>query len=82
MDNFNLEYHYGMFLNRMNLQEPFMHPQQKKQLKETFYAASGQMLLLLRDEISKLDEDEAMAAFEDMMSQVQNFFLSQNNKSN
>lgn len=41
MDNFNLEYHYGMFLNRMNLQEPFMHPQQKKQLKETFYAASG-----------------------------------------
>lgn len=82
MDNFNLEYHYGMFLKRMNLHEGNMHPEQKKQLKQTFYGASGQMLLLLRDEISKLEEDEAMAAFEDMMNQVQNFFLSQSNKSN
>ena len=82
MDNFNLEYHYGLFLKRINLREENMHPEQKKQLKETFYGASGQMLLILRDEISKLEEDEAIAAFEDMMNQVQNFFLSQSNKSN
>lgn len=82
MQEFNLEYQYQLYLQNMSLSESKMHPEQKKQLRQTFFAASGQMLLLLRDEISKLDEEVAIKILSDLLQQVTHFFLSQNNNSN
>lgn len=77
MDKFNIEYQYQLYLQRLNLSEDMMHPQQKIQLRKTFFGASGQMLLLLRDEVTKLDEDKAVEAFRDMIGQVSRFFISE-----
>jgi hypothetical protein len=40
------------------------------------------MLILLRDELSKLDEDKAIEKMQDMINQVGEYFLSITNKQN
>lgn len=82
MQEFNLEHQYQLYLQRMALSESRMHPQQKIQLRQTFFGASGQMLILLRDELSKLEEEKAMETLQDLINQVGNFFLSETNKMN
>lgn len=82
MKEFNLEHQYQLYLQRMALSESTMHPQQKIQLRQTFFGASGQMLILLRDELSKLEEDKAMETLQDLINQVGNFFLAETNKMN
>ena len=82
MQEFNLEHQYQLYLQRMALSESTMHPQQKIQLRQTFFGASGQMLILLRDELSKLEENKAMETLQDLINQVGNFFLAETNKMN
>jgi hypothetical protein len=82
MQEFNLEHQYQLYLQRMALSESTMHPQQKIQLRQTFFGASGQMLILLRDELSKLEEEKAMETLQDLINQVGNFFLAETNKMN
>ena len=52
-----------------------MHPMQRKQLKETFYAAVVQTLILLKDEISLFPEDVAVPMLESMEEEARTFFL-------
>lgn len=82
MKIFNLENQYQLYLKRMGLIESTMHPQQKIQLRQTFFGASGQMLLLLRDDLSELEEEKAMETLQDLINQVNNFFLSEMGKMN
>lgn len=82
MSEFNLEHQYQLYLQRMALSESTMHPQQKIQLRQTFFGASGQMLILLRDELSKLEEEKAIETLQDLINQVANFFLAETNKMN
>ena len=70
---FNLEHQYKLYLQRVNLDESKMHKQQKTQLKLTFMAACGQMLLLLRDDISELSEEEGVKVLEDLTNQVSKY---------
>jgi hypothetical protein len=73
--NFNLEEQYQLYLKRVALKESEMHPTQKKQLRQTFMGACGQMLLLLRDDLGKLEEPEAIEAMQNMLNQVSDYFL-------
>lgn len=82
MQEFNLEHQYQLYLQRMALSESKMHPLQKIQLRQTFFGASGQMLILLRDELSKLEEEKAMETLQDLINQVGNYFLAETNKMN
>lgn len=82
MNEFNLEHQYQLYLQRMALSEKTMHPQQSIQLRQTFFGAAGQMLILLRDEISKLEEKEAVDTLQDLINQVANFFLAETNRIN
>lgn len=75
MDQFNLETQYNLYLSRVGLHEDKMHTQQKKQLREAFYGACGQILILLKDELSKLEEDKAVEVMESMIQQITTFFL-------
>lgn len=78
----SLEEQYQLFLQRMGLNELEMHPQQKRQLKQTFYGAFGQCLVIMRDEITRLPEDQAIIECQDMFDQVGNFFLKETQKHN
>jgi len=82
MEKFNLEYQYQLYLKRMKLHEDKMHPQQKKQLRETFMGASGQLIILLRDDVAALPEDEGVKTMKDMLNQVADYFLKATNKAN
>ncbi len=79
---FDLEYQYQLYLSRTKLKETLMGPGQKKETRQAFMAACGQMLLLLRDEISEMEEEQAAEIFQDMLQQVTEYFMKAANKSN
>lgn len=79
---FNLEYQYQLYLKRMALSEDSMHPEQRKQLRQTFMGAAGQMILMLRDDLTKLDDDKACDILQDMVNQVSTFFMKENCREN
>lgn len=82
MERFSLENQYQLYLKRMKLNESKMHPEQKKQLKETFFGATGQMLLLFRDGLTELSDEDAIKQMQSMLDQIGNFFLKATNKFN
>lgn len=71
---FSIEELYQSYLKLVHLSEATMHPQQRIQLKDSYYAACGQMLLLMRDDIALLDENDGVNALQDMLNQVHIFF--------
>lgn len=77
---FNLEYQYQMFLQLVALSENEMHPQQKIQLRQSFMAACGQMMILMRDEVTKLPTTDAAEVMNDLMNQVGEYWESQTNQ--
>jgi hypothetical protein len=79
---FNLEHQYQLYLKRVNLKENEMQPIQRNQLRQTFIGACGQMLILLRDELSEFEEDKAIVIMQNMLNQVSDYFLKENNKIN
>lgn len=78
-ENLNLEQQYLFYLNKVNLKIDQMHPQQKIQIKQAFYGACGQMLILLRDTVGGLSEEEAMKAFDNLLNQVANYWINPKN---
>jgi len=72
---FSIETQYQLYLKRIQLKEEDMHEQQRIQLRQTFYGACGQMMLLLRDDLARLEEMHGVMVLQDMMDQVQTYFL-------
>lgn len=72
---FDLEHQYQLYLGRVNLSESKMHPTQCKVLRDTFFGAVGQTLILLRDEVGELEEAEAIVTMKSLLDQVGNHFI-------
>lgn len=72
--NFDIEYQYQFYLKKVKLEESKMHSVQKTKLRETFFAACGQMLLLMSQDLSELEEDKAIEELDNMLKQVQDFW--------
>lgn len=79
---FNLEHQYQLYLERVGLKESQMPPIQRKELKRAFMGACGQMLILLRDEVGELDENEALEVYKDLLEQVGKFWLTETKRVN
>ncbi|WP_417867995.1 hypothetical protein [Xanthomarina gelatinilytica] len=70
-----LEYQYQEYLKKIGLNESQMHPVQKVETKRAFFGACGQMLLLFRDNLATIeDEDRAVLTMEDLFNQVKIFW--------
>lgn len=82
MEKYQIEYQFKLYLQRVGLAGKVLHPEQDKQLRQAFYGAFGQLLFLMRDDVSELDEDAAIAVLEDLKKQVGEFFLRENSRSN
>lgn len=83
MEKFNIEEQYQLYLQRISLNEKTMHPLQRIQLRQTFFGAFGQALILMRDEVGAIEnEDEAIEVMKNMINQVGQFFLSETNRNN
>lgn len=74
MSPFNIEHQYQAYLKRMALDERTMHREQKRQLRQTFFGAWGQLLICMQEDVAELPELQAVATFESMKMQVQHFF--------
>lgn len=79
---FNIEHQYQLYLQRMALNENNMHPEQRKQLKETFFGAFGQCVNVFRDEITQLSDEDAMETMTSIWNQVGEFFMKKTGKLN
>lgn len=77
MDKFTIEYQWQFFLGLCKITKKQMHPIQYNEMKKAFYGASGQILLLLRDEIAELSDDDAYEKLEDMAHEIDIFWKSQ-----
>lgn len=72
--NFQIAHQYQLYLVRMKLNEADMHPEQKIQVKQAFYGAFGQLLVLMREEIAALPERSGVRVLEDLTKQVADFW--------
>ena len=79
---FDLEHQYQLYLKRVGLKEENMHPVQKTETRRAFMGACGQMLILLRDDLGVLEESKAIEIMQDMINQVQVYFMKETNKFN
>jgi hypothetical protein len=75
--NFNVEFQYQQYLRRMALEEKLMHPAQRVQLRQTFYGAFGQLLILMRDKVSNYPEDQAVQILQNMLDQCNAYWVTQ-----
>jgi len=74
-EKFNLEVQYDMYLKRVGLNQTAMHPIQNKLMKDSFLAACGIMLVMLRDDLGAIDDEmEAIYVMENLMTQVSMHF--------
>lgn len=80
--DFDVEYQYQQYLLRVGLNEYEMGDTQRQQLRQTFYAATGQTILLFRDDLPNLSDDEAVQAIKEMINQIANFFQKENGREN
>lgn len=70
----SIEEQYQNYLKKVKLDEKDMAPEQKSQLRTTFYAACGQMLLYLRDEVGQKTELEAMKEMQGLVQEAADYF--------
>lgn len=77
-----VEKQYQLYLKHAGLSESGMHPVQRVETKRTFFAACGQMILFLRDEVSELPEEKAVNVLEKMKNEVLNFFQKESDRTN
>lgn len=79
---FKLEHQYQLYLQRVDLKEENMSKEQRKQLRQTFMAACGQLIILLRDDMAELPEDEGVEIMESMLNEIGDYFLTISGKAN
>ena len=80
--NFDLEKQYQLYLKRVKLNESTMHPMQRIETKRAFMGACGQILFLFRDELSELEENDAVEQMEKMKNQVVQYWNNQSRGQN
>lgn len=78
MADYNIEKQYQLYLQRVKLSEEQMHPTQRQEMRRAFFGAAGQMLVMLRDDLSELPEGKAVLVLENMHKEVQAFWEIQN----
>ncbi|AFD05977.1 hypothetical protein [Solitalea canadensis] len=83
MEQFDLNEQYKLYLQRVGLKEVHMSPIQRIETKRAFFGACGQMLLLMRDDIGAIEDDnKAIEAMDNLLNQVGNFWLNESGKHN
>jgi hypothetical protein len=72
---FNVEHQFQLFLERVELSEEYMSFTQRKVMRDTFFGAWGQLILLLIVDIPELPDVEGMKALDNMKIQVYEHFI-------
>lgn len=79
---FTIEQQYQQYLKLVRLSEENMHPVQKTETRRAFYGGCVQLLLILRDGVAELPEDEAVQVMEDLLEEARDFWRKELGKTN
>lgn len=71
----SIEKSYEFYLKKVGLSEDKMHEDQKRETRRAFYGAWGILLNEHLKKLADLKEEEAVRAIEDMVVQVEAFWL-------
>jgi len=76
-----IEEQYQLYLKRIGLPEKMMHPKQKVQLRQTFFGAWGQFLLMIQ-EGDEMTDEKFGENIDNMTNELKEYWLSQKIKLN
>lgn len=82
MKTFDLKELYKEYLQTTGLDEGEMRAIQKQETRRAFYGGCGHMLMLMLNEVSKLEESEGAKVLDDVLNQVGNFWIAETNSHN
>lgn len=71
---FDIEYQYQQFLTKFKLIEKDMHPVQKMQLRDTFFAGVALTIELIEGEAANLSEEASVLVIGGMLRQINDHF--------
>jgi hypothetical protein len=76
--DFTIDQQWRRFMERCGI-DPETFPEiQVQEMSRAFYGAMGQMLLLFRDELADLSEEDGIKHLEKMLEEVVEFWTEQN----
>ena len=71
---FNIDHQWSLYLERVGLKGKKINPNAYREMKQAFFGAFGQSILLLRDEVAALPEEDGMEVLDGLINQVGNYF--------
>ncbi len=77
MIRFNIEAEFQAYCNRVGLDLDSCSPVQVIETRRAFYAALGQLLVFLRDDLSSLSEDDGVVELQRLHEEVGAFWKRQ-----
>ncbi len=72
--DFTIQTQWEKYLKRVDLKESEMLPIQTQETKRAFFAGVSQLLVLLREDVSALEENEAINTMERMETECGEFW--------
>ena len=79
---FSVEEQFNIYLKLVNLDKRKMPPFQLREMRRCFYGAVGQTLILLRDEVVTQDEDSSINSVQDLLDQINEFWIKESSPKN
>jgi hypothetical protein len=77
LQGLDLNEQYRRYLERMGMDESRMHPTQKRQVKQAFFGAIGQLLILFAGDFAYITNRSAPVALKLLNHQIQYFWQQQ-----
>lgn len=82
MDVFNIEDQWKLYMQKMGMVESRLSPIQLSETKKAFIGGISQMLLIMRNDLAKLTDEQAIGKLENMFNQVNKFWMITTNSAN
>ncbi len=76
-NEFDIAYQFRLYLERCGLNIHRMPPYQLRETSRAFYGAWGMLLVVLRDNLTQMEEGESLDALQSMQEQVEKFWTAQ-----
>lgn len=79
---FDLNHQFHLYLDRAGVTKNSLPEIQYSEMKRAFFGACGQMLILLRDDVGALPDEEAIEMMDNLLNQVSDFWMSEMDRNN
>lgn len=69
-----IENEFNLYLQRAGFKKENINPIQYDEIKKAFFAAAGQILILMRDNVSLTEESKAVSRLQNMLDEIGRFW--------